>query len=287
MKGTIAAIPTPIDAKGQPISDLLLEHAWWALDNGCDGLNILGSTGEASSFGIAQRKEIMAIAASNLPLEQLMVGTGTPALSDSQTLTTYAAELGYRIALVLPPYYYKPASDIGLKDWYFTLDRILGMSELQLYFYNYPQITGIELTADLVLELHAAMPERFAGIKDSSGDLSYCSLLAESAPNLAVFPSSETSLANAHVSGFAGCISATANITASTCARVYLANGNASQADIQKLELQRSAVTDKPLIPAIKYLVGLRAEDKRWERVLPPLQELDDDQKSTLKQFLR
>ena len=59
MFGVIAAVPTPIDSEGEPIIETFLTHCAWVLQNGCDGINILGSTGEANSFSFAQRKEIM------------------------------------------------------------------------------------------------------------------------------------------------------------------------------------------------------------------------------------
>ena len=59
MQGVIAAVPTPVDADRAPIKELFLEHCQWALDNGCNGLNILGSTGEANSFDVASRHTVM------------------------------------------------------------------------------------------------------------------------------------------------------------------------------------------------------------------------------------
>jgi 4-hydroxy-tetrahydrodipicolinate synthase len=56
MQGIIAAIPTPVDATGAPLRDLFLAHCDWLLTNGCDGLNVLGSTGEANSFDTDTRE---------------------------------------------------------------------------------------------------------------------------------------------------------------------------------------------------------------------------------------
>ena len=83
MFGVIAAVPTPINDKGEPIIELFLSHCSWALKSGCDGINILGSTGEANSFNSHQRKLIMKSAADGLDKDKLMVGTGTPSISES------------------------------------------------------------------------------------------------------------------------------------------------------------------------------------------------------------
>src|SRR4029078_6552776 len=85
------------------------------LDNGCDGLNVLGTTGEATSFSLAERKAVMdAYKSKRLRLHRLMVGTGAAAVGDAVALTRHAAELGFAGALVLPPFYYKGVPDDGL-----------------------------------------------------------------------------------------------------------------------------------------------------------------------------
>lgn len=282
MQGVIAAIPTPLDGDEKFDMPLFLEHAEWALENGCDGLNVLGSTGEASSFSLNERKHIMECAAKHLPLTRLMVGTGTPSLAETIELTSFAAQLGFPIALVLPPYYYKPISDSGLERWFARLDHELGTSPLQIYFYNYPQMTGFQFPVEFIAHLNNKAPHRFAGVKDSSGDLEYCAQLVSAAPGLKVFPSSETALAKGKSNGFAGCISATANITAPICQRVWKAGENAQPDDIAALENQRAAITALPLIPAIKYLVGQQRNNPGMEAVLPPFQPLNSDQRVSL-----
>jgi 4-hydroxy-tetrahydrodipicolinate synthase len=282
MQGIIAAVPTPVDAKGAPLRDLFLGHCAWALDHGCDGLNVLGSTGEANSFDTATRKRVMGWAAESLDCARLMVGTGTPSLDETIALTRHADDLGYGVALVLPPYYYKPVSDEGLFDWYAALHAALGPRRIAVYFYNYPQMTGITLSVALIARLHAAFPERFCGIKDSSGDLAYCRQLARDVPGLQVFPSSETSLSEAVLSRFAGCISATANLTAPLCAQIWAAR-SAPPADlVAQITAQRGAISSQPLIPAIKYLVGRQRGDARWAKVVPPFAPLTETQQAAL-----
>ena len=94
----------------------------------------------------------------------------------------------------------------GLVAWYSALDRALGDTPIEIYFYNYPQMTGVPIPVEVVARLAEASPRRFTGIKDSSGDLAYCRALVQRVPGLSVFPSSETALAEAQESGFAGCI---------------------------------------------------------------------------------
>ena len=197
MLGVIAAVPTPIDNNGEPIIETFLSHCSWVLQNGCNGINILGSTGEASSLNSDQRKKIMESTSTKIDKDKLMVGTGTPSLSESVNLTQTASDLGYKVALVLPPFYYKPLGDEGLFHWYKSLHDKLGDRKIKIYFYNFPQMTGIVIPIKVISELNRQWPNRFAGIKDSSGDLNYCRALAKT-PHFRVFPSSEVSISEAH-----------------------------------------------------------------------------------------
>lgn len=282
MEGVIAAVPTPLNAQLEPVRAPYIEHCRWLLANGCDGLNILGSTGEANLFDTATRASVMRWAAADLPRERLMVGTGTPSLAETIHLTRLAGDLGYPIALVLPPYYYKPLTDDGLVTWYLELHKALGDMPIAIYFYNYPQMTGITIPADVIARLRDLAPLRFAGIKDSSGDLDYCRRLTARFDGFSVFPSSEVSLGEAAASGFAGCISATTNQTSLQSAKVWRQRRQPVQADLDEIAAIRGAIAGPALVASVKYLVSRRTGDTIWERVMPPFIPLTSDQRSQL-----
>src|SRR6478609_4663459 len=122
LSGVIAAVATPIDESGAPDLKRAVNLARHLLDNGCDGLNVLGTTGEATSFSIAQRQGVMkAYQQAGLPLGRMMVGTGAAAAADAVALTRLAGELGFGGALVLPPFYYKGVPDDGLVGYVETI----------------------------------------------------------------------------------------------------------------------------------------------------------------------
>lgn len=276
MHGIIAAVPTPVDDTGAPLRDLFVEHCQWALNNGCDGLNVLGSTGEANSFDTATRRKIMAWAAAACPKERLMVGTGTPSLSETIALTQAADDFGYGVALILPPYYYKPTGADGLIAWYMALHTALGAGAIQIYFYNFPQMTGLSIPVEVIAELARLVPTRFTGIKDSSGDLDYARSIVAANPSLHVFPSSETVLPHARADGFAGCISATVNHTAPLCAQMWHTASDASPDLAVEIARQRSALAGATLIPAVKHMAAHRTGDARWRNMVPPFLALPD-----------
>lgn len=274
MQGVIAAVPTPIDADGTPIKELFVAHCCWALAHGCDALNILGSTGEANSFDTAQRRVVMAKAAENLPEDRLMVGTGTPSLHETIALTKHADDLGYGVALVLPPYCYKPITDEGLTDWFMALHNALGARDIQIYVYNFPQMTGIAIPVAVIADLARRAPARFRGIKDSSGDLDYCRSIVAADPALSVFPSSETALATAPQDGFAGCISASVNIIAPLVGEIW-AHRETPPADFcSEIARKRGLIAGPRLIANVKSLLADRTQDARWRAVLPPFRTL-------------
>lgn len=105
ISGVIAAVPTPFDDHGDIDDAAFIEHARWCLNNGCDFLNVLGTTGEANTLSATQRSALMMTAARELDGSRLMVGTGTPDLETTVALTRRAFDLGFAAALVLPPYY--------------------------------------------------------------------------------------------------------------------------------------------------------------------------------------
>jgi len=283
MQGVIAAVPTPVTAQGAPIKALFQEHCQWAMAHGCDGLNILGSTGEATSFDSAARAEVMGWAVEACPKTRLMVGTGTPSLSETVALTERADDLGYGVALVLPPFYYKPLSDDGLVAYYTALHTALGTRRIQIYFYNFPQMTGLTIPVDVISTLARQFPERFTGIKDSSGDLEYARSIVGLGQNLRVFPSSETVLSHARKDGFAGCISASVNITAPLCAQVWAAEHEAPEELVAEIARKRGLLAGPDLIPSIKHLVGLRSGQSAWRAMVPPFVSLAADRATALE----
>src|SRR6266700_3424414 len=140
LQGVIAAIATAVDGAGEPDCARSTALARFLLANGCDGLNVLGTTGEATSFSLEQRRRVMtAYRDAGLPLDRLMVGTGAASVADAAALTRHAAELGFAGALLLPPFYYKGVSDDGLVAYVDSIVKATAQKPVPLYLYHYPQ----------------------------------------------------------------------------------------------------------------------------------------------------
>jgi len=269
LRGVIAAIATAVDDKGEPDCARSAALARFLLANGCDGLNVLGTTGEATSFSLDQRKRVMtAYRDSGLPLDRLMVGTGAASVADAVALTRHAAELGFAGALLLPPFYYKGVPDDGLVAYVETIVQASAAKPVPIYLYHFPSQSGLPWHVRLVKRLLDAFGQRIVGLKDSSGDMAYAREVAGVSPGLDVFPSTEAVLMEARSGVFAGCISATANLNADLCARAWR-SGDAGALDtavsIRKL------FDGKQLVPGVKATLAHIHRDAPWARVQPPL----------------
>ena len=269
LSGVIAAIATPVDEAGAPDLKRAVNLARYLLDNGCDGLNVLGTTGEATSFSVDERKGVMdAYKANGLPMHRLMVGTGAASITDAVALTRHAANLGFGGALVLPPFYYKGVPDDGLVAYVKIVVTASAQTPIPIYLYHFPAMSGLPWHVALIRRLLDSFSSRIAGLKDSSGDMAYARSAAAISKSFAVFPSTEACLLEARGGDFAGCISATANLNADLCAQAW------SQGDTTALDAAvtiRKLFDGKPLVPGVKALLAHIHGDPSLSRVRPPL----------------
>jgi 4-hydroxy-tetrahydrodipicolinate synthase len=284
LKGVIAAAATPLHPDFSIDHEKLVAHCRWLLgEGGCNGVNLLGTTGEATSFSVEQRLAAMkAVASAGLPLRQMMVGTGAAALGDALTLTAAARDLGFAGALLLPPFYYKGIDPRALVDYVGTVLRRLG-GGLRLYLYHIPQNTGVPYAIEVVERLHQEHPDVLVGLKDSAGDLAFSRELAHRLPGLDVFPGSEASLGESRKSGFAGCISATTNITGPLAQVGWREpdseRGRQAIADAAGI---RAVLSKLPLVCSVKATLADLHSDPAWAIAAPPLRTLDDGERKAL-----
>jgi 4-hydroxy-2-oxoglutarate aldolase len=132
------------------------------------GIVVLGSTGEAILLSDQERRDVLRVAREAAAPHKVMVaGTGIESAIETLRLTEYAAELGYDIAMIRTPHYYKKQMQTAnILAFYRTVaDR----SPLPVIIYNIPQATGYDIPAEVVMEL-AGHPN-LIGIKESSGDV--------------------------------------------------------------------------------------------------------------------
>ena len=283
--GVNAAVLTAMHADLSLDLDRMAAHSRWLLDNGCNGLGILGTTGEANSLGISERIAVMeGLIERGIPATTLLPGCGTTAIPDTVLLTRRAEALGIRGVLLLPPFFYKNPSDDGLFAYYSEVaERVAGA--IKLYFYHFPAQSAVPIGLALIERLLKAYPGTFKGIKDSTGDWANTKSYADAfaGEGFEVYCGDDSLLhANLNNNG-AGCITAAANVGCAISQQVYrnwnTADGKAAQLTLTAI---RRAVTSVPLIPALKSLVARNTANPAWTIIRPPHLKLSTEQEATL-----
>ena len=284
LAGVYAAAVTPLR---ETDSNLDLESVPVLLkflaDRGCHGAVLFGTTGEGPSFSPTEREALMRSARAyrhQLRGFRLIAGTGTPSLSETIELTKLAFELGYDAALVVPPYYFRKATDDGLFAWFSELIKKAVPSDKYLLGYHFPNVAGIGFSIELLSRLKDSFPVQFAGIKDSSHDVDLARNLGEKfGSDLVVLNGTDSYLQLAMENKAAGCITAPANIISPDLREVW--DGMREGKDIseaQKRVNEQRHILEKypPFPPTLKALMHRLYGLPRWA-VKPPLEKIKSE----------
>jgi dihydrodipicolinate synthase/N-acetylneuraminate lyase len=176
LSGIFPPITTPFYPDGEVYYKKIEANAERYSRTPVAGIVVQGSTGEAIFLSDQERRDVLKAAlAAAAPNKVMIAGTGSESAHETLHLTEYAAELGYDCAMVRTPHYYKKQMHpANLLAFYRTVaDR----SALPIIIYNFPQATGYDMPADIVIEL-AAHPNIIA-IKESSGNLDKVKTMVE------------------------------------------------------------------------------------------------------------
>jgi 4-hydroxy-tetrahydrodipicolinate synthase len=282
LRGILAPALTAVTDDFQIHEERTLAHFRWLLENGCDGLVLFGTTSEANSFSVVERRRLLERAVSaGISAEQLLVGTGCCSLTDSVELTKHAIQIGCAGALTLPPFYYKQVSDDGLFKYFASLIDGVADERLRLYLYHIPPMAIVSFSLALVEKLIAKYPGIVVGIKDSSGDWAHTKELIERFGRFAfdVFPGSESYLLGALQIGAAGCISGMTNVSAESLQMIFK-NWRDPEAKARQdvVSRVRQTLLKYPLIPALKAIISKARNDNTWNNVRPPLLPLRESE---------
>ncbi|RLD20544.1 MAG: dihydrodipicolinate synthase family protein [Bacteroidetes bacterium] len=262
----------------------LIKHINWLLDNGSNGICLLGTTGEANSFSVDERlKVIDEVISAGIDPKVLLVGTGTCALPDTIKLTKYAIAKGAGGVLMLPPFYYKDLSDQGVLDYFKLVIEGVDDPQLKIYLYHFPKMTGVPFTLELVQKLVKAFPGVIVGLKDSSGNWQGMKAVCELLPGFQLFTGTEKYLLDTLRVGGAGCISATFNASIKQGADVYANWQNDNADNLQaKLSETRNKFEVTSFISGLKFLYAKWTGDKGWLNMRPPNSLPNDDAQESL-----
>lgn len=290
LKGVFPAVPTPLDANGAFHADNFVHHIHAMQSEGCDGIVVLGTTGEGPSMGLEERKTLVSAAVEASQGMLTIAATGCASLADTITLTRYAFEAGADAVLVIPPFYFRNPTLEGLTAYFRTILDDAVPQDGKMLLYHIPQVTQVPITPELLESLLHVAPDKVTGVKDSGGDLTYQRTLCERFPTLQIFTGSDRYLLESLRYGSAGCITAGANVLARLNVAVYDAFLR-DQREVDALQDRLTAgrsVLEKymPFPPTIKYLLSHRYNTSGWEP-RPPLVQLDLEQQANLLDELK
>jgi 4-hydroxy-tetrahydrodipicolinate synthase len=285
LAGVYAAAVTPLRSPSSPPDlDSFPMLMQFLASRGCHGAVLFGTTGEGPSFSAAEREAVLRVVRETSPRDfRLIAGTGTPSLSETIELTKLAFDLGYDATLILPPYYFRKASDDGLFNWFSEVMHRAVPSDKYVIGYHFPDVAGIGFSMDLLARLKDAFPTQFAGIKDSSHDADLARKLGEQfGSDLVALTGTDSYLKLAMENKAAGCITAAANLISPDLREIWdLMKEGRDSTEAQARVTEKRHILEKfpPFPPTLKALLHRMHSLPRWA-VKPPLvaisQELED-----------
>jgi 4-hydroxy-tetrahydrodipicolinate synthase len=288
LRGVFCAALTPLNADLSPDHAVFVGHCRDLLAQGADGIALLGTTGEANSFSVAERKALLesVIEAGIDPL-RLLPGTGVSALTETVELTRHALSLGVTTVVMLPPFYYKDITEEGMVASYSEIVQRIADPRLRIVLYHIPQVSFQPISHRVIERLLSHDPTTFAGIKDSSADFANMTAMIDRFPGFAVLAGADPLLLPLLQKGGAGCITATSNLVARDLAYVFrhfndddgAAGLEAAQHRI--VEARRHA-SMFPQIASLKTLLARATGHDGWRRLRPPLLPLSQSDADAL-----
>ncbi len=282
--GVLVPVATPFGDDLTPDAERLAQLCRLLLEDGAGGLAVFGTTSEANSLSAGERMALLDhLIAAGIPAASLMPGTGACSVTEAAALTRHATKHGCGGVLMLPPFYYKAASDDGLFDFFRCVIDDVASDNLRVYLYHIPPVAQVGFSLDLIERLIAAYPATVVGLKDSSGDWSNTAAIIDRFPGFSVFPGSEVFLLDGLRAGGAGCISATANVNLAALAHLATTWREPGADDLQTTATRcRRLIEAYPVVPAVKAILAARLGDPGWARVRPPFRPLAADRVAAL-----
>ena len=251
-----------------------VNHAEKIIDQGCHGVAIFGSTGQAQLISISEKISLLNQLSKSKYKDKYLIGTGLNSLSENINLMNVASSLNFKNFLIMPPAYYKYGDKEVIK---FYSKLVEAMPNSRIILYNFEKLCGYKFSIECVEELVKKFPNQIVGVKDSSYNL-YEYLKID---NFSVLPGSESKLLKGLEIGCAGVITATCNVTAGLSRKVY-------DNFIEKKEQTTNEMlcNVRNTFEKFNLISGLHSfmsdEDEVYKNVLPPVSLLSEKDKLQL-----
>ena len=254
--------------------DSTIKHSEKLLQEGCHGVVLFGSTGQAQLISSNEKKKLIEKLNNSKFKDHFMIGTGHNALNENIELMKHSLNNGIDRFLLMPPAYYKYDDD-GAYSFYTNV--VQKVPESKIILYNFEKLSGYAFSAQIIEKLFKNFPKQIIGVKDSTYNL-YKTLKI---PNFMIFPGSEVKLLKGLELGNSGIISAICNVTASLARKVYDDfHNNKKQTLNEKLCSIRKVFDNYDLVSALHSFMS--KENEKFKRVLPPLSLLSETKNKEL-----
>jgi len=271
IKGIYAASMSIFNSNLSLNIEKTLSHAEKIIDQGCHGVAIFGSTGQAQLISISEKVSLLNQLSNSKYKDKYLIGTGLNSLNETINLMSMASSLNFNDFLIMPPAYYK----YGDKEVIEFYSRVVkARPDSRIILYNFEKLCGYKFSIKCVEELAKKFPKQIVGVKDSSYNL-YESLKID---NFCILPGSETKLLKGLQLGCAGIITATCNVTAGLSRKVYDDFiEKKEQTENEKLCNVRKTFEKFNLISGLHSFMS--NEDEIYKNVLPPVSLLSEKDK--------
>ncbi|GAC1662736.1 MAG: dihydrodipicolinate synthase family protein [Candidatus Acidiferrum sp.] len=285
VSGIFAALTTPFAPDGSVSCADLTHNIERYNATGLAGYVVMGSTGESVLVTGAEMDAVLVAAKAAAGKDKkLIAGTGAESTSETIQRTKRAAALGFSIALVKTPHYYKPSyTPAALVSHY---RAVADESPIPILLYSIPQFTGIALEAAEVADL--AQHENIIGIKDSSGVMPrLAEIVGAAPPRFCVLTGAAASVHTALTLGASGAVLAMADVLPDEFVAVYelFRRGEREKSlALQQALVEASNVVRELSVPGFKYAMDLKGY--RGAQPRSPLQPLSPEQKKRVEAVL-
>jgi dihydrodipicolinate synthase/N-acetylneuraminate lyase len=255
LQGIFTPLTTPFQDTGELALDRLRENILRYNGTGVAGYVVIGSTGESVLLGRTEVEQVWTAARQAAGSGKIMIaGTGVDSTAETIARTNRAAELGYDVALVKTPYYYKGQMTAEVHAAHYL--RVADAARIPILIYSVPQFTGVAVEAPLVAQL--AKHQNIIGIKESSGVMQRVGEIILRAPaGFQTLVGSATTFYPSLALGAVGGILAVADFLPELCVELYEAwmSGNSGRARTLQQRLMDPTLTlvAKFGVPGVKY----------------------------------
>ena len=279
IKGIYAASLSILDSNLALNVKKTIKHAENLIDQGCHGVAIFGSTGQAQLISISEKIQLINELGDSKYKEKFILGTGLNSLSETINLIKIAMSQNFYKFLIMPPAYYKYGDEEVINFYTKIIEKF---PTAKIIIYNFEKLCGYKFSVECVEQLVSKFPDQIIGVKDSSYNL-YEKLKIK---NFSILPGSEGKLLKGLEIGCSGIITATCNVTVSLARKVYEDFKNEkNQTANEKLCNVRKTFEQFNLISGLHTF--LSQKDVSYINILPTLSLLVDKDKKKLFEDLK